>query len=204
MFRNAFQKLEIEEATPILSEVNAAIEGSPFAGESISVLAQDLPFYAGYRFLEVSDHAAQPVRVQYIVYKPGDVVPLNWTNEPIYNLNEKAPIALSNDNVGLYAKFFFTYVRGRHGRFLIAESVDDIDWRDDPPPAARKAVGAMLTPVTITDVAVDGTYNLIAQMMFKDSLFKSAIHVKTDGTVSLSDEELLIEDMPVLDDTLGL
>lgn len=204
MFRNAFKKIDPEETAVILNEVNPALEGSPFAGESVVILFQDLSFYEGYKFLEISDHAAQPVRVQYVVYKPGDVTVLNWTNEPIYDLNAKAPIKLSQDNVGLYAKFFFTYVRGRHGRFLIVENVDDIQWKEDPPPAARKAVGKMVTPVTIVNMGQDGTYNLIGQMIFKDSLFKSAIHVKPDGMVSLSDEELLIEDMPVMDDTLGL
>lgn len=204
MFRNAFRKLEQEDAEPILMEVNQAIEGSPFTGQTIVVLEQDLPFYPGYKFLEISDHGAQPIRIQNIVYKPGDITVLNWTNEPIYQLNAKAPIQLNQDTAALYAKFFFTYVRGRHGRFLIAEGVDDIQWSDEPPPAARKAVGKMLTPVTLSNIGPDGTYNLVGQMMFKDSLFKSVIHVKPDGLVSLSDEELLIEDMPVLDDTLGL
>ncbi len=196
--------MEPDEAAPILMEVNQALEGSPFVGESIVVLSQDLPFYPGYKFLEISDHTAQPVRTQNIIYKQGDVTVLNWTNEPIYALNAKAPIQLNKDTAPLYAKFFFTYVRGRHGRFLIVEGVDEIQWREEPPPAARKAVGKLLTPVTLSNIDADGTFNLVGQMMFKDSLFQSAIHVKPDGLVSLSDEELLIEDMPVQDDTLGL
>ena len=40
-------------------------------------------------------------------------------------------------------------------------------------------------------------------MMFKDSLFKSDVTVQDNGVVSLQNEELLIEDMPVLDDTFG-
>jgi hypothetical protein len=37
-------------------------------------------------------------------------------------------------------------------------------------------------------------------MVFKDSLFKTKVHVKKDGLVSMSDEELKIEGMPVLQD----
>ena len=40
-------------------------------------------------------------------------------------------------------------------------------------------------------------------MVFKDSLFKSEVEVKPSGLVSLSNEELLVEDLPVLDDTFG-
>jgi AGCS family alanine or glycine:cation symporter len=47
----------------------------------------------------------------------------------------------------------------------------------------------------------DGTFILEAYMVFKDSMFKTRIHVKKYGLVSMSDEELKIEGMPVLQDT---
>lgn len=199
-----FKRLDDEEAQKILNEVNPHFDATAFTGNAITVQTQDLSFYPGYQFLEIADHAANPVRTQYVVYKPGDVHVLNWTNEPIYALNEAAPLSLTDDNAPLYVKFFFTYVRGRHGRFLIVETVDDIQWKDDPPPPARKAVNQLLEDVQIMDKGPDGSYRLSARMIFKDSLFKSDVNIKPDGLVSLSNEELLIEDMPVLDDTLGL
>ncbi len=117
--------------------------------------------------------------------------------------HEKVPIKLDDETVADYARFFFTYIRGRHGRFIITENVDDINWKEDPPPAARKAIGKMLGPVSIKKKDEKGTYCLEARVMFKDSLFKTDIYVKPDGTVTLTDEELLIEDMPVLDDVFG-
>ena len=36
---------------------------------------------------------------------------------------------------------------------------------------------------------------------FKDSLFKAMCHVSPDGMVSLTDEELRIEGMPITPDT---
>lgn len=204
MFEKAFKKLEPEDAAKTLSLINPKLDGSPFESDAVAVLTQRLPFYPGYEFLEVTDHAANPLRVQYVIFKPEDPIILNWTNEPIYDLNSRLPIGLDKDNVGLYVKFFFTYVRGRHGRFLIVDGVDDIRWKDDPPPAARKAVGEMIQPVTLQNIGEDGTYNLKACMIFKDSLFQSAVHVKPDGHVSMSDEELLVEDMPVIDDLLGI
>ena len=61
----------------------------------------------------------------------------------------------------------------------------------------------MLEPLHIAERTSEGGYKLIARMMFKDSLFKTVVNVKPDGMVNLSDEELLIEEMPVLDDTFG-
>ena len=93
-------------------------------------------------------------------------------------------------------------MKGRHGRFLLVENVDDISWKEEPPPSARSAIGKMLSPIEILGQE-GGIYHLTAKMIFKDSLFKSDIYIDAHGTVTLKDEELLIEDMHVLDDIFG-
>jgi hypothetical protein len=203
MFERAFRKLDAEETAKVLQFVNQKLEDSPFEGDAVQIAVQDLPFYPDHQFMEVTDHANVPARTVQAIYKPGEATILNWTNEPIYKLNEELPIRLDKENITLYVRFFFTYVRGRHGRFLIVESVDDIQWKDDPPPAARKAVSKLIQPVTITDIAEDGTTTVLANMVFKDSLFRAKVHVSSKGAISMSEEELLIENMPVMDDLLG-
>jgi hypothetical protein len=203
MLQDALVKLDQEESAALLQEINPRLEGGHFAPGTVTILGQELSFYPGYRFLDMADYESAPPVRRFVVYKPGDVVVLNWTNEPIYELNARAPITLNADNVVDYVRFFFTYIRGRHGRFLISENVDDIMWREEPPPAARKAVGNILAPVTVTEAGAEGGFRLSLCMMFRDSLFRAAAVVGADGLVTLADEELMIEDMPVLDDTFG-
>lgn len=203
MFRDAFKKIEGEEAAALLARIAPKLAFSTFDPTRASVMSHPLSFYPDYHFLEIADHTQSPPKVSCVIYKDNDVTPVTWNNEPIYALNARAPITLSRDNIAEYVKFFFTYVRGKHGRFLIAENVDDIDWREDPPPAARKAIAKMLLPLTIKERGADGSYKLSACMMFRDSLFQADITVSPSGAVELSNEELLVEDMPVMDDTLG-
>ena len=203
MFREAFVKLELEDVATILDQVNPLLEGTPFDPVETTVLAQDLSFYPGYQLVEISDQSISPPLVRHVLYKPDDVVVLDWSNKPIYDLNGRAPIKLDEMNVCDYAYFFFTYVRGQHGRFIIVQNVDDIDWKEEPPPAARKAIGKMLEPLNIKEKAKNGVYHLEARVVFKDSLFKTDIYVEPNGQITLADEELLIEDMPILDDTFG-
>ncbi|MFN3826347.1 MAG: hypothetical protein ACK4NR_01835 [Micavibrio sp.] len=198
-----FIKLDLLECETILEEVNPQLKGSRFHPATVTILSQDLSFYPNYRFLDLADYETVPNIRKFVLYKPGSVVVLNWTNEPIYALNESAPITLNENTVADYVRFFFTYVRGRHGRFIITESVDDVLWRDDPPPAARKAIGKMLEPLHITQRDGQGGFKLVSRMMFKDSLFKTTVNVQANGLVALSDEELLIENIPVIDDTFG-
>lgn len=196
-----WQKVDVERAARILSEVNPHLEPVPFSMESTTVRSQRLPFYRDYEFLELTDLSASPAARKYAIYKAGDVNVINWTNQAIYETNEKAPIYLDERSVISYVKFFFSYVRGRHGRFLIIETIDDIRWQVEPPLQGRKVMQQMLEPVTLLSKDDDGTFNLEAFMVFKDSLFKTRVHVKPDGLVSMSEEELKIEGMPILQDS---
>lgn len=203
MFQDAFIKLDTLETETLLEEINPKLEGSSFDSSTAVIMVHDLPFYPGYRFAEISDHETNPPRSRYIVQKDRDVIVLNWTNDPIYMLNEKVPIRLDHHSVIDYVRFFFTYIKGRHGRFLITETVDDIKWQEEPPPAARRAVGKMLVPLQVTGKTEEGGFLLEASMIFKDSLFKTKVNVKKNGRVELFDEELVIEDIPVVDDIIG-
>ena len=138
---------------------------------------------------------------KYAIYKPGDVVVINWTNQSIYETNEKAPISLDERSVVEYVKFFFNYVRGRHGRFMVIETIDDIRWQVEPPLQGRKVMQEMLEPVSVSEPGRRRAPSTSTHfMVFKDSLFKTRVHVKKDGLVSMSNEELKIEGMPVLQD----
>ncbi|MDE1151470.1 MAG: hypothetical protein PW788_02940 [Micavibrio sp.] len=195
-----WQKLDSEKAARILSEINPHLEPVPFSMESTTIRSHKLGFYKNYDLFELTDLSAVPGARKYVIYKPGDVNVINWTNQAIYETNEKAPIVLERGNVIEYVKFFFNYVRGRHGRFQIIETIDDIRWQVEPPLQGRKVMQEMLEPVTYVSQDEDGTFNLEAYMVFKDSLFKTKVHAKKDGLVSMSDEELKIEGMPVLQD----
>lgn len=203
MFSNAFVKVDPEESAKLLAEINPYFGAGAFNENTATVLGQELSFYPGYYFLDIADYSITPAPRKFVIYKRGDVTVLNWTNDPLYRLNERVPVKINEDTVADYVRFFFTYIRGRHGRFIIVESVDDISWSEEPPLAARKAIGQRIFPVEVKSTSRDGTTHLTASMVFKDSLFRTDIHVKAGGAVDLSGEELLIEDMPVLDDTFG-
>ena len=203
MFKEAFEKLDLADVATIVDRLNPLFEGKDFDPVDTVIMALDLPFYPGYRLFDISDHSGVPSSRRFALSNTENDIVLNFTNEPIYNLNKDLPIKLTADTVADYVRFFFTYVRGRHGRFLIAETVEDIPWREDPPPAAKKTIGKMLSTLVLKDNGLEGHYNMNVTMIFKDSLFKSDVSVTSTGFVSLDNEELLIEDMPVLDDILG-
>lgn len=203
MFQDAYVKADRLEAEKILAAIGPYLQGGVFPADTSVVMTRPLSFYPGYTFIDIADHATLPARRRFVIRKGSDVVVLDFSNAPIYALNERCPIRLEERNMAEYVRFFFAFVRGRHGRFQLCETVDDIHWREEPPPAARKAVAKMLKPLEIVSTDAEGTAHFIAQMIFKDTLFETEIEVRKDGSVKLGNEKLLIEDMPVLDDTFG-
>jgi len=206
MFYDAFKPLDEKEAQDLVALSAPLLDGAPFGASQPRVLARALPFYPGYSLIEMVSSDSHPPVIRAMIRKNGtsELTILNWTNEPIYHLNGRVPIALSRDHVLVYVRFFFTYIKGTQGRFLIIDNPDEIDWKDEPPPAGRKALAKMIEPLSLLRVDADGTYQLQASMVFKDSLFAAKVAVSPNGQVTLYDEELLVEDIPVRDDITGL
>ncbi len=196
-----WQKIEEDQAKQILEEVNKNITPVPFNKEETVLRETNLSFYKGYSLVEMTDMSVVPGAKKYAVYKEGDVNIIDWTNQTIYNVNEMAPLSLTDKHVSEYVNFFFSYVKGRHGRFLVIETADDVRWQEDPPLQGRKVLQEMLKPITIVNKEDDGSYTLEAFVMFKDSLFKSTVNVKANGDVDMLDEELMIESLPIIQDS---
>jgi hypothetical protein len=204
MFYDAFIKLDRLQAAKMTELVNPRLDVK-FDPDTATLMIHNLSFYEGYFILELTDHTQHPPIVRVVVCNDqGDVTPLDWTNKPIFDLNKSVPINLKDDRLLDYVRFFFHYVRGKHGRFIIIDSVDDIDWREEPAPAGRKALGKMIEPLHIKEKQEDGTIVMACSIIFKDSLFSGDAHIKPDGHIILQNEELLVEDIPVADDVFGL
>ncbi len=204
MFDESFTKLKINEIAPIIDVINKDIEGSIFDPLETTILAIDVPFYSGYRFLSIADYATNPPLQRFVFQKnnSNDFTIIDWTYKTIYSLNEKASIKLDDKNILEYVRFFFSYVKGRHGRFIICESMNNIQWKDDPAEDIKIKINEILKPLEIKEKRKDGVYEIKALMMLNDALFKVDIYIEPSGRVTMSDHEIMIESLPVIDSSL--
>jgi len=173
-----------------------------------------LPFYDEFKLYALSDTTLSPPNTRYMLYKPGDISLMNWTNEPIYSVNERAPIKLDRKTVIPYAKFFFHYVRGQLGRFIIVEKPDEVVWLSNANTKEKADVAERLIPVTYKGIGRDNLFTLTATVVFKNALFRTDIKIApyemdvfdpelgapehfTIGQMKLTNEDLLLEELNV-------
>lgn len=188
-----FSPVTAAEAQAILKEVRPALEERNMDVNAIEMRVTALPWYGEYKFYVLQDHE----QTRYMLYKPGDAEMMNWTNEVIYRTNDKAPIQIDRKNVIAYARFFFHYVRGQLGRFIIVEEPDDIAWLDSASQDEIEKANDRLQPVTYKGIGRDNRYLLAATVIFKNAMFKTNIRVAPDGLMELTDEELVLENLNV-------
>ena len=203
MFDEAHTKLEIEETATLLDELNNHIDGSIFDPLETTILSIELPFYPGYRFLHVADHATVPPLERYVFQKNGtmEFIIIDWNYKTIQKINKEVPINLTDETIVDYVRFYFGHVKGRHGPFIICETADHIRWKDEPPPEIKRSLNQALSPLEVAEKKDGNAYTINAFMMLKDALFGVQVFVQPNGDVSMSDHQIIMEDIPVLDST---
>tara|TARA_R110002124_G_scaffold149220_1_gene314958 strand:+ start:95310 stop:95930 length:621 start_codon:yes stop_codon:yes gene_type:complete len=205
MFREVYEKLEKKNKQEILDIIADAIKPTVLDGDNSSVIRCPIDFYPEHFLYEVADNNVMPPARRFFVIDRDKetMMPLEYSSESIYALNNQLGIQITKDNIVDYIKFFFNFARGRHGRFLALESVDDIQWQEEPPLAARRAIASMITPIEVLRVDSKGGFECAACFVFKDSLIRADLKISINGKVDLSGEEILVEDMPIMDDSFG-
>src|SRR3984957_14725185 len=163
-----FTDLDPAAVQQLLGDIASDIAPVTLPEGKTSVQVAELPFYDEFKLYALSDTTLPQPNTRYILYKVGDVSLLNWTNEPIYSVNERAPIKLDRKTTIPYAKFFSHYVRGQLGRFIIVEKPDEVVWLANANTKEKADVAARLMPVTYKGIGRDNLYTLTATVVFKN------------------------------------
>jgi len=208
MFRDSYKELNAVKIENLIEILNPLLSVSPFEASKTKALSHPLPFYPATQFIEIRKTDINPIFKLNILlplddkkWAADDIYILDGTNKPFYALNKKLPINLTIENVTIYVQLFFEYVRGAHGKFQILNSFDDIEWQEQPAPAAKKALAKMIAPLSIIEEDQD-QFLLKSSIIFKDSLFESDVLVTKEGLITLSNQKILVEDLPVIDSNL--
>ncbi|MDD3288832.1 MAG: hypothetical protein PHX43_07515 [Alphaproteobacteria bacterium] len=209
-----FKQVEPTAAQQFLTKAAPEILPVVLPADKTLVQCADLPFYDDYKLYALTDMTLPPPNVRYMLCSADDFCLLNWTNEPIYSVNERTTIKLDRKTLISYSKFFFHFVRGQLGRFIIVEKPEDVTWLPNANEKEKADVAAKLMPVTYKGIGRDNLFTMTCTVVFKNALFRTDIKVApyemdvfdpdlgapehfTIGQMKLTNEELLLEDLNV-------
>ncbi|WP_282610816.1 ankyrin repeat domain-containing protein [Pelagibius sp. Alg239-R121] len=166
-------------------------------------LSRPLPFYGGIELIRLRSTrwAGQPVGL-YFVDLPETLTWLNGTPGPIGEVNAKAPIRLSTENVLDYLRFFTFFMRNNDQPFYMVEDPKDPNLAalNAAQPALLEEVAAAPTLTRVKTPEGEG-FRVVATIFYEKQIRQSVFQVLMDGTVHLLNDEMATE---VLDFALDL
>jgi hypothetical protein len=184
------------DATRIIGAINPYLGDFALPAGTSPVRVARLPFYTNFQFYELTDIREKQPKSMFALHNPNggedSTYVLDWTNRPIYTVNEHDPIQLRQDNISDYLGFFFACVQGPYGPMTVVENLD-------PPPDASADVKNMvkevlkMTPPRVSGFdRASGTFTVYAAMLFKDCVFKTKMEVSSNGLIQIVEHELAL------------
>jgi hypothetical protein len=111
---------------------------------------------------------------------------------------EDRPSPQLDDDLINYVRFFFSTIVGRIGAYRFATRVEDAAWLPDSPGEKKQEFAQKLSPLSIVGTHEGGRLECRGTVIFKNALFIMSILVSQNWEMEISNEELLIEDLPVV------
>ncbi|HEU4839481.1 MAG TPA: hypothetical protein VFS88_08745 [Micavibrio sp.] len=195
---NNWMPVEGEELAGFLEQVNPIGGKYKVSAGTTKVDYRMLPFYDNVAMIRVKDSAWTPSNL-YIYYltDQGNLYWLNGTSPPIHEINAKAPVKITEDNVLEYLKFFCFFVRGEEGPFLIAESIEDPYIPKNVDERTRSVIAGTIRPASYEGMNDKGFFLCDAVVFYSNALFIANFAVQPGGMIEMLDDDPIAADLSV-------
>tara|TARA_R110002124_G_scaffold287216_1_gene471435 strand:- start:129270 stop:129908 length:639 start_codon:yes stop_codon:yes gene_type:complete len=187
-----------EQLKGFLSQVDP-IDGKFKTSEGTTkVHWRSLPFYDRVALVRIQDPAWTPGDlVAYYLTDQGALYRLNGLSAPIHDVNTKAPISVTEENVIDYLKFFCFFVRGEEGPFLIAEEAGGDYIPKEMDDNTRSVIEGTVRPATYEGKNEKGDFLCDAVVFYSNALFIANFAVEPTGMIQMLDDDPIAADLPI-------
>lgn len=198
----AYQKTEGVHTKERINRINKAWHGSAFDPEKTMVFSRALSFLPAWTLVEASDYTSVPEKRAVGLDDGESVTIISYNQNFISDFMAAQKAVITTETVSDYTRFWLQYARLNQERMVLVDDADDIPWREDVTPQARKSLSRSITPLTY--LSHEGhVFMLKGCLFFKDSLFECMIEVTSKGRVTLPHQTLIAESLMVFDPLTG-
>ncbi|MBP9050239.1 MAG: hypothetical protein KBF91_03360 [Alphaproteobacteria bacterium] len=187
-----------EELDGFLAQINPIDGKYQVSSNSTEVGWRMLPFYDHVVLIRLRDRTwgKQKLTIYYLTDQ-GTLFRLNGTSPPIHEVNAKAPVRITEQNVLEYLRFFCFFVRGEEGPFLIAESMDDPYIPTNLDPKTRTVIEGTVRGASYEGRNEQGHFMCDAVVFYSNALFIANFAVQPSGMIEMLNDEPIAADLPV-------
>jgi hypothetical protein len=199
MYRdNNWIPVEGDELVGFLDQVGPIGGKHKVSANTTKVDYRMLPFYDSVAMIRVKDPAWSPADLFiYYLTDQGNLYWLNGTSPPIHEVNAKAPVKITDDNVLEYLRFFCFFVRGEEGPFLIAEDMNDPYIPKNIDDRTRSVIEGTIRPASYEGKNEKGFFLCDAVVYYSNALFIANFAVQPGGMIEMLDDEPIAADLSV-------
>lgn len=195
---DGWNPVEGEELTGFLDQIDQIDGKYKVSTSSTQVHWRMLSFYESVALVRVKDpNWVNKKLTVYYLTDQGNLYRLNGTSPPIHEVNAKAPIKVTEENVLDYLNFFCFFVRGEEGPFYIAESMDDPNMPAEMDDTTRSVIEGTIRPASYEGKNDQGHYLCDAVVFYSNALFIANFAIQPSGMIEMLDDEPIAADLPV-------
>ncbi len=190
--------VEGDELAGFLEQINPIDGKYRVSADSTEVSWRMLPFYETIALIRVRDPnwVNRKLNIYYLTDQ-GNLFRLNGTSPPIHEVNAKAPIKVTEENVLDYLRFFCYFVRGEEGPFYIIESMEDPDMPTEMDDTTRSVIEGTIRPASFEGINEQGHFLCDGVVFYSNALFIANFAIQPTGMIEMLDDEPIAADLPV-------
>lgn len=185
-----------EELAGFLGQIDPIDGKHKVSAQSTQVHWRMMPFYEQVALIRVRDpNWINPRLNVYYLTEQGNLYRLNGSSPPIHEVNAKAPVRITEENVLEYLRFFCFFVRGEEGPFLVAEDINDPYLPKNADEKTLKVIQNTIHPATYEGKNAQGHFLCDAVVFYSNALFLANFAVQPGGMIEMTDDEPVAADL---------
>lgn len=191
MAKPLWTRLDREQAHKVLEQLSAHKDAVVFSKDATEVSWRSLSFYTNYRLYRLVNYATMPTFSMMYLSNEEEYISIDGTAAPIYAVNGKDPIRLTEINVISYLEFFFSNVQGSEGDVFLIKDPRKMPFMDTLNPAQQQSVVNCFKPLSVSSDSLHN-FEISGTVHYSGGLMVATIVVTKDGKMSFQNQSLLL------------
>ncbi len=178
-----------------MQALGSDIDSGLFPPIATEVKCLPLPFYRTFMLYRLTNYAALPAFTMDFLSDGNVYYYLSGAAEPLYRVNERAPIVLREDNVLAYLDFFFRNVKADDGDIYVIRDPSTLPFMGSLPAQQRAELNASHQKPSVEFDALTDSYLVFTTLYYSGGLMRAVIRVNASGEIDIQDLSLLLSDL---------